>query len=146
MRIGGGAIRTRADDIVITDPDKARGRQDIVKACPYKAIVWNEEPQLPRSGSSMLICSARVGPARVVNSRPYRCLRDGQARWHCDVRTNHPVSQPVVREILRKGAVSVSTLLVSSITHRSIGPHTPNQSMDISLDLDDDLPLSTSLR
>ena len=48
MRVGGDAIRKRADGIVIIDPEKARGRKDIVKACPYKAIVWNEERQLPQ--------------------------------------------------------------------------------------------------
>ena len=48
MRVGGGAIRKRADGIVIIDPDKARGRKDIVKACPYKAIVWNDALQLPQ--------------------------------------------------------------------------------------------------
>lgn len=49
MRVGGDAIRKRADGIVIIDPDKARGRKDIVKACPYKAIVWNDELQLPQT-------------------------------------------------------------------------------------------------
>jgi len=49
MRVGGDAIRKRTDGIVIIDPDKARGRKDIVKSCPYKAIVWNEELQLPQT-------------------------------------------------------------------------------------------------
>lgn len=49
MRVGGDAIRKRSDGIVIIDPDKARGRTDIVKSCPYKAIVWNEELQLPQT-------------------------------------------------------------------------------------------------
>ncbi|TDN62076.1 4Fe-4S dicluster domain-containing protein [Paraburkholderia sp. BL10I2N1] len=49
MRVGGDAIRKRADGIVIIDPDKARGRKDIVKSCPYKAIVWNEELQVPQT-------------------------------------------------------------------------------------------------
>jgi Fe-S-cluster-containing dehydrogenase component len=49
MRVGGDAIRKRADGIVIIDPDKAQGRKDIVKACPYKAIVWNDELQLPQT-------------------------------------------------------------------------------------------------
>ena len=48
MRVGGDAVRKRADGIVIIDPEKARGRKDIVKACPYKAIVWNDEKQLPQ--------------------------------------------------------------------------------------------------
>lgn len=48
MRVGGDAIRKRDDGIVIIDPEKARGRKDIVKACPYKAIVWNDVLQLPQ--------------------------------------------------------------------------------------------------
>ena len=49
MRVGGDAIHKRADGIVIIDPEKARGRKDIVKACPYKAIVWNEALQVPQT-------------------------------------------------------------------------------------------------
>jgi Fe-S-cluster-containing dehydrogenase component len=49
MRVGGSAVRKRADGIVVIDPEKARGRKDIVKSCPYKAIVWNDELQLPQT-------------------------------------------------------------------------------------------------
>lgn len=49
MKVGGDAIRKRADGIVIIDPVKAKGRRDIVRSCPYKAIVWNEEEQLPQT-------------------------------------------------------------------------------------------------
>ncbi|RTL52441.1 MAG: oxidoreductase [Rhodocyclaceae bacterium] len=49
MRVGGEAIHKREDGIVIIDPVKAKGRQDIVRACPYKAIVWNEEAQVPQT-------------------------------------------------------------------------------------------------
>lgn len=49
VRAGGGAVRKRPDGIVIIDPEKARGRRDIVASCPYKAIVWNEERQLPQT-------------------------------------------------------------------------------------------------
>jgi Fe-S-cluster-containing dehydrogenase component len=48
-KVGGDAIRKRDDGIVIIDPEKARGRRDIVKSCPYGAIVWNEEQQLPQA-------------------------------------------------------------------------------------------------
>lgn len=44
-----GAVRKRSDGIVIIDPVKARGRRDLVDACPYGAIVWNEEQQLPQT-------------------------------------------------------------------------------------------------
>lgn len=48
-KVGGDAIRKRADGIVLIDPDKARGRRDIVDACPYGAIWWNEELQIPQA-------------------------------------------------------------------------------------------------
>jgi len=43
----GGAYK-RDDGIVIIDPEKARGQRDIVKACPYNVIWWNEEQNLPQ--------------------------------------------------------------------------------------------------
>jgi len=49
MRAGRDAIRKRRDGIVIIDPVKAKGRKDIVDACPYGAIVWNEEQQVPQT-------------------------------------------------------------------------------------------------
>jgi Fe-S-cluster-containing dehydrogenase component len=44
-----GSVRKRADGIVIIDPVKAKGRRNLVEACPYGAIVWNEEQQLPQT-------------------------------------------------------------------------------------------------
>jgi Fe-S-cluster-containing dehydrogenase component len=44
-----GAVRKRSDGLVIIDPVKAKGRRDLVDACPYGAIVWNEEQQLPQT-------------------------------------------------------------------------------------------------
>lgn len=49
MKVGGDAIRKREDGIVIIDPVKAKGRKDIVRSCPYQAIVWNDEQQLPQT-------------------------------------------------------------------------------------------------
>lgn len=45
---GQGAVNKRADGIVMVDPVKARGRKDLVDSCPYGAIWWNEEAQLPQ--------------------------------------------------------------------------------------------------
>ena len=36
-------ISKRDDGIVLIDPDKAKGRKDLVNACPYGHIWWNEE-------------------------------------------------------------------------------------------------------
>jgi len=41
-------IYKRADGIVIIDPEKAKGKKEIVGSCPYGAIVWNEAAQLPQ--------------------------------------------------------------------------------------------------
>ncbi len=41
-----GAVYTREDGIVVIDPVKAKGNKDLVNACPYRAIFWNEEKQV----------------------------------------------------------------------------------------------------
>ena len=44
-----GAVHKRDDGIVIIDPEKAKGQKQIVEACPYGAISWNEEKQIPQA-------------------------------------------------------------------------------------------------
>lgn len=44
-----GAVVKREDGIVIIHPEKARGQKQIVDACPYGAVHWNEEKQLPQA-------------------------------------------------------------------------------------------------
>jgi Fe-S-cluster-containing dehydrogenase component len=43
-----GAVTKRADGIVHIDPVKAKGQKAIAEACPYGAVKWNEELQLPQ--------------------------------------------------------------------------------------------------
>jgi Fe-S-cluster-containing dehydrogenase component len=43
-----GAVKKRDDGIVIIDPVKAKGQKAIADACPYDAVRWNEEAQLPQ--------------------------------------------------------------------------------------------------
>ncbi len=42
------AVYKRPDGIVIIDPVKAKGRKEILDSCPYRAIFWNEEKDLPQ--------------------------------------------------------------------------------------------------
>ena len=42
------AVYRRPDGIVIIDPVKAKGQKQIVTACPYRVIEWNEEKQIPQ--------------------------------------------------------------------------------------------------
>jgi tetrathionate reductase subunit B len=43
-----GAIYKRKDGIVIIDPIKSKGQKDLVAACPYGSIYWNEELKIPQ--------------------------------------------------------------------------------------------------
>jgi len=43
-----GAVYKREDGIVILDPEETRGMKELVSACPYNAIFWNEEEDLPQ--------------------------------------------------------------------------------------------------
>jgi len=45
---GGAAVTKRDDGIVLINPEKAKGRKDLVEACPYGHIWWNEERQIPQ--------------------------------------------------------------------------------------------------
>lgn len=42
------AVYRRDDGIIIIDPEKAKGQKEIVDACPYRVIFWNEEKQIPQ--------------------------------------------------------------------------------------------------
>jgi Fe-S-cluster-containing dehydrogenase component len=42
------AVYQRPDGIVMIDPVKAVGEKDIISACPYRVIYWNEEKKLPQ--------------------------------------------------------------------------------------------------
>jgi len=44
-----GAVRKRSDGIVIIDPEKSKGQKKIMQACPYGAIYWNEEKDIPQA-------------------------------------------------------------------------------------------------
>lgn len=42
------AVTKRPDGLVTIDPIKAEGRRDIMEACPYGAIYWNDELNIPQ--------------------------------------------------------------------------------------------------
>jgi Fe-S-cluster-containing dehydrogenase component len=46
MKADDGAVYKRDDGIVIIDPEKAKGKKELVGSCPYHAIFWNEEKQV----------------------------------------------------------------------------------------------------
>lgn len=42
------AVYKRADGIVVIDPIKSKGQKDLLKSCPYGAIWWNDEREIPQ--------------------------------------------------------------------------------------------------
>jgi Fe-S-cluster-containing dehydrogenase component len=44
-----GAIKKREDGIVLIDPVKAKGQKQLVDACPYGHIWWNEAEDIPQA-------------------------------------------------------------------------------------------------
>ncbi len=43
------AVTKRDDGLVIIDPEKAKGQKQLVDACPFGAIYWNEETNTPQA-------------------------------------------------------------------------------------------------
>jgi len=43
-----GEVYRREDGIVVVDPVKAKGHREIIDACPYRVIFWNDEKDLPQ--------------------------------------------------------------------------------------------------
>jgi Fe-S-cluster-containing dehydrogenase component len=48
LKKGEGVVKKRIDGIILIDPEQAKGRKDLVEACPYGHIWWNEEHQVPQ--------------------------------------------------------------------------------------------------
>ena len=43
-----GSVYRREDGLIIIDPEKAKGRQDLVDSCPAGLIYWNDEKEIPQ--------------------------------------------------------------------------------------------------
>lgn len=71
-----GGVYKRDDGIVIIDPLKAKGQKDILDACPYRVIWWNEEEKVPQNARFAPICSTRDGKSLGV-FRPVLLVRCG---------------------------------------------------------------------
>lgn len=62
MEAAPDAVYKREDGLVIIDPEKAVGKKELVDACPYGAIYWNEELSLPQkcTGCAHLVDQGEV--------------------------------------------------------------------------------------
>lgn len=62
MKAAPDAVYKRDDGLVIIDPEKAKGREELVGACPYGAVFWNKELEIPQkcTGCAHLVDAGRV--------------------------------------------------------------------------------------
>lgn len=79
VKAGGGAAYRREDGIVILDPAKAKD-EAITGACPYNAIVWNDEKGIAQKCTMCAhLLDAGEKEPRCVEACPASCLTFGDA-------------------------------------------------------------------
>ena len=71
------AVYKRDDGLVIVDPVKAKGNRGLVDACPYGAIYYNEELDVPQkcTGCAHLVDAGEL--PHCVDVCPHEALRFG---------------------------------------------------------------------
>lgn len=74
-----GAVYRRADGLIVIDPAKAAGQKQLVEACPYGAIFWNEALDLPQkcTGCAHLLDHGAAKP-RCVEACPTDAMQFGE--------------------------------------------------------------------
>ncbi len=75
------AVYQTDDGIVVIDPQKAAGQRQLMdeKACPYGAIFWNEEKQLPQKCTFCLHRIKECKIPRCVQACPSECIKFGDS-------------------------------------------------------------------
>lgn len=73
------AVCRRDDGFVVIDPEKAKGRQDLVEACPLGMVFWNAELEIPQkcTGCAHLLDNGWSEP-RCVDACATDALRYGE--------------------------------------------------------------------
>lgn len=90
-----GAVYRREDGLVVIDPKKAAGQKQLVDACPYGAIYWNEELNLAQkcTGCAHLLDNGWKLP-RCVEVCPTEAIRFGTEEELTDDTLGAQVMEP----------------------------------------------------
>ena len=70
-----GAAYRRSDGIIIFDPEKAQGQKAIIQACPYGAVYWNDELDIPQKCTMCAHLKDAGRAPRCVTACPTDALR-----------------------------------------------------------------------
>lgn len=89
-----GSVYKRDDGLVIIDPEKAKGNKDLVDACPYGAIYWNDELGLPQkcTGCAHLVDEGKL--PRCVDACAVEALKFGEEEEFKDLIAQAEVMEP----------------------------------------------------
>lgn len=84
MKIAPGAVYRRDDGLVIVDTEAAQGNRELVEACPYGAIFYNEELSIPQkcTGCAHLVDAGQV--PHCVDVCPHEAIRFGDEEKFAD--------------------------------------------------------------
>ncbi|MEG1425874.1 MAG: 4Fe-4S dicluster domain-containing protein [Raoultibacter sp.] len=84
MKVAGDAVYKREDGLVIINPEKAAGKRELVDACPYGAIFYNEELDVPQkcTGCAHLVDEGQV--PHCVDVCPHEAIRFGDEEDFAD--------------------------------------------------------------
>lgn len=93
-----GAIYKRSDGIVIIDPIKAKGQKQLLDACPYGVIYWNEEKNVAQKCT---FCTHRL-----ENNMLPRCVESCPV----DAIVFGDVDDPMSEISKRKNSIAIETL------------------------------------
>lgn len=90
-----GAVYRREDGLIIIDPEKAKGQKQIMQACPYGAIYWNDELDIPQkcTGCAHLLDNTELEP-RCVDNCPTGALTFGEVADNMDFINGADVMHP----------------------------------------------------
>ena len=74
-----GGVYKRSDGIVIIDPEKSIGQQQIIASCPYGVIYWNSAQNIPQKCTMCAhLLDAGWTEPRCVNACPTGTLQYGE--------------------------------------------------------------------
>lgn len=109
-----GAVYRREDGLVVVDPVKAKGQKAVVDACPYHAVFWNDELEIPQkcTGCAHLLDDGWSVP-RCVEACAHDALRFGER--------DEFAAELAVAEPLRPEANTAPSVYYLNLPKRFIG-------------------------
>jgi len=126
------AVTKREDGIVLIDPVKAKGRRDLVESCPYGAIYWNAEKEIPqhwifdahlldqgwKQPRCVTVCATNALMAVKVEDYIEAAAAVGNPRWRIAVKHILPNILPA---LLVQATLAIATAIIAEAALSFLG-------------------------